>query len=244
MSQILQTPEQSGSTRELLVVAVLATLALSVRMVFFSQWAGKPPFLIPMGDELNFHQTALALLGQGDQLPAFLYQPLYSFFLAVFYGLVGVSVSAVKSFQLVLGVGTVLVFYGLARSLAGRRAAWVAAGLAALYGPQVFFEGQLLAPVLCVPLTAGAFWCLLVARQGRRLFLAGLAGLLLGLALMGRPNLGVIVPLLGVWLLIPARTARPGRLRARLAAAACWRPGWRPAWPRPGSTTGIAPALW
>ncbi|HUU03584.1 MAG TPA: glycosyltransferase family 39 protein [Myxococcota bacterium] len=204
-------PDQR-SKHDMLAVVAICSLAVSVRLLFLARWAGTPIFSSPVGDELNFHQTALALLSD-HSLVSFLYQPLYSYFLAGVYWLFGPDVGTVRTIQLAIGVGTTVLFYGLGRELseggdAGRWTGRLAGTIAALYGPQVFFEGQLLAPALTLPLTAGALWCLLVAVRRSKPWVLIVGGLLLGLACMGRPNLLVMLPAGLVWLLMRIRPWR------------------------------------
>lgn len=200
--------------REVWVLVSICAVTLIVRLLYLAEWAATPLFHAPMGDELNFHQTALALLGQGPPVDAFLYQPLYSFFLALVYTVFGVGVEAVRTIQLVIGIGSCLLFYGLGNEIGGRWAGRLSALMAALYGPLVFFEGMLLAPGLCVPLLAGAFWCLVAAGKRERPWLAAPAGLLFGVAVMGRPNLAAMLPVAGLFLLL-----RPWPWKRRLLAA-------------------------
>ncbi|MBW1807401.1 MAG: glycosyltransferase family 39 protein, partial [Deltaproteobacteria bacterium] len=117
-------------------------------------------------------------------------------------------------------------FYGLGSELGsergGRQGYWtgrLAAGLCAVYGPLIFFEGQMLAPGITVPLTAAAFWCLLSAGNRDRLWLLIVAGALTGLALMGRPNLLVVLPVGLIWLLLRSWSYPRKALAVGLAAA-------------------------
>lgn len=192
----------------------ICAVALIARLLYLGEWAATPLFHVPMGDEQNFHDTALALLGRGQPVEVFLYQPLYSFFLAAIYSMFGAGVEAVRTVQLIIGIGTCLLFYGLGQEIGGRWCGRLAALLAALYGPLVFFEGMLLAPGLCVFLTAGAFWCLIAAVKRDRPWLAAPAGLLFGVAMMGRPNLAAMLPVAAAFLLLG-----PGPWKRRLTAA-------------------------
>jgi 4-amino-4-deoxy-L-arabinose transferase-like glycosyltransferase len=237
----MEEPRQNGPLREVLVVGAICVVAVAVRLLFLTRWADTLLFQYPIGDELNFHETALSLLGKGAPPEMFtLYQPLYAFYLASVYGLFGVDVGLVRTIQLFIGVGTCLVFYGLGRELAGRWAGRLSAFVVAVYGPLVFFEGQLLAPVLTVPLIAGAFWCLLAAGKRDIPWLQLPAGALIGLALMARPNLAIILPVAGIWLL-----TRPFHWKRRCLAAllaltgvAC---GLLPSWLHNALRGGAAP---
>jgi 4-amino-4-deoxy-L-arabinose transferase-like glycosyltransferase len=189
------------------IVVIICTFAVTIRIIFLTQWVLNPLFHSPLGDELNFHESAKALLS-GDSLQSFLYQPLYTFYLFLVYGLFGVDVAVVRTIQIGIGLGTTLLFYGLGRELGGwstERGKWIgraSALMVGLYGPLIFMEGQLLAPGITVPLSAGAFWCMLAAGNRERAWLLFPAGLLGGLVLMGRPNLVAILPAVLIWLLV------------------------------------------
>ncbi len=199
-SQATDANGNSSPRREALVVAAICVVGLSLRLLVLSTWAATPLFTSPTGDELNFHRTALGLIGQGPPVDAFLYQPLYSFYLAGLYLLFGVDLAMVRTVQLLLGLGTVLLCYGLGRELGGRAAGIWAAVLSACYGPLIFFESQLLAPAIKVPLCIASFWLLLRAGKRDRPWLLLPSGLLFGLTMMARPNLGVCLPVAGLWL--------------------------------------------
>ena len=218
-----------GRAREALLLAGICVLGAGVRTMFLAGWAANPLFHHPCGDELNFHQTALGLLGLGPEPESFLYQPLYSFYLALVYGLFGPDVSLARTLQLVIGLANICLFYALGRELAGRAAGRLATLLAALYGPFVFFEGQLLAPAIATPLLTGAFLCLIRAGLRERTWLLLPLGVLMGLALMARPNLVVVLPVGGLWWLLRIRSSR-GRLVGAGLALAGLVMGMAPSW--------------
>ena len=224
------SPESSRHRfREVWILVCICLVALCVRLLYLGEWADNPLFRAPMGDELNFYDTALSLLGLAPPVQTFLFQPLYPFYLAGVCGLFGVDLGVVRTIQLLIGVVSCLLFYGLGREIGGKWTGRISALLIALYGPMVFFEGTLLAPALVVPLVAGAFWALVAAGKRENFWLAAPAGLLLGVAMMGRPNLGIMVPVAAVWLLM-----RPWTWKRRLAAlglaAATLAVGLLPSW--------------
>ena len=210
-------PDSGSRRREIVILAGLLCLALVVRLLFLARYADTALFHVPLGDELNFHLTALGLLGQGAEGQAFLYQPLYSFFLAGVYWIFGVDPALVRTLQVLIGTGSVLVYYGLGRELHGPWAGRLCAAVAALFGPLIFFEGHLLAPGLISPLLAGALWCLLAAGKRSRPLLVLPAGLLMGLSMMGRPNLALLLPVGFIWLLMRFKAWKARALVAGLA---------------------------
>jgi 4-amino-4-deoxy-L-arabinose transferase-like glycosyltransferase len=214
-SRAADTNERNNPRRDVLVITAICLVGLSVQLLVLSAWAATPLFLFLTGDELNFHRTALGLIGQGPPVDAFLYQPLYSFYLAGLYRLFGVDIAMVRTVQLLFGTGTILLCYGLGREIGGRAAGIWAAFFAAFYGPLVFFETQLLAPAIKVPFCIASFWLLLRAGKRDQPWLLLPAGLLFGLAMMARPNLAVCLPIAALWLWYQSAD-----LRRRLAGLA------------------------
>jgi hypothetical protein len=101
-------PGSGSRRREIVILAGLLCLALVVRLLFLARYADTALFHVLLGDELNFHLTALGLLGQGAEAQPFLYQPLYAFYLAGVYGIFGVDPALVRTLQVFIGTGSVL----------------------------------------------------------------------------------------------------------------------------------------
>jgi len=116
--------------------------------------------------------------------------PLYIYFLAAVLA-VRHSFTAVRLVQIALGTGAVWLVYVAANEWFGRRAAWLAAVLAALTGLFTFYESLLLQAALDPFLTAAAMACLALAlkRQGWHWY--ALAGLTFGVHACNRPNVAV-----------------------------------------------------
>jgi len=138
--------------------------------------------------------------------------PLYIYFLAAVLGLTR-SFTAVRLVQMALGTGAVALVFVAADEWFGRRAAWLAAAMAALTGLFTFYEGLILQAALDPVLTAAAIACLALGltRDSRRWSVA--AGVAYGLQICNRPN--VAIPAAGAALLLTAN--RRGRIAAALA---------------------------
>jgi hypothetical protein len=122
--------------------------ALAVRLIYLCQYANAPFFWVPSLDALyhDLHARAIAA-GQSDP-EAFFRAPLYYYFLGGVYRLFGHSFWAARVIQALAGSGSCVLLYGVGRRLFWPAVALVAAGAMALYGPLVFFDGELLTPVL------------------------------------------------------------------------------------------------
>lgn len=76
--------------------------------------------------------------------------PLYPYLIAVTYFLLGPAVGWVFAWQMLLGIGSIVLVYWLARKYFGDVAAVAAAVMALLYGPLLFYEFVLLRVTLIV----------------------------------------------------------------------------------------------
>jgi tetratricopeptide (TPR) repeat protein len=125
--------------------------------------------------------------------------PLYIYVLAAVLAVSG-SFTAVRLLQIVLGTGAVALIYVATNEWFGRRAAWLAAGLATLTGLFAFYESLLLQTALDPFLTAAAMACLTLGltRGHRRWYM--LAGLAYGVQACNRPNIALPAAVIGLLL--------------------------------------------
>jgi tetratricopeptide (TPR) repeat protein/4-amino-4-deoxy-L-arabinose transferase-like glycosyltransferase len=121
---------------------------------------------------------------------AYFVSPLYIYFLAGGLAVTD-SFTAVRVLQIALGTLAVWFVFLMGQEWFGRRAAWIAAGLASLTGLFTFYESLILQASLDVFLTAAALLALtfgLRAGQGGRAWFF-LSGLVFGFATLNRPNM-------------------------------------------------------
>ena len=149
---------------------------------------------------------ALATGSPGGEAP-FFQPPLYPFLLSLVYRVVA-SPHAAYLLQIVAAVAGLYCLYRAGREMAGERAGLAAAAVAALYGPFVFHDVQLLKESLAVDLTAALLWALAAARRWGRPGGWLLAGALLGALALLRENALLLAPPLA---LLAVRRRAPGR---------------------------------
>jgi 4-amino-4-deoxy-L-arabinose transferase-like glycosyltransferase len=139
-------------------------------------------------------------IAAGDWLGSevFFQAPLYPYLLAVLYRLFGPHLAAVYLFQIALAVAGIYALYRAGREIAGEGVGLAAAGLAAIYGPFLFYDVQVLKESPAVAVTAFLLWALAAARArpsfGRWLG----AGVLAGVLALLRENALLIAPLLAL----------------------------------------------
>jgi 4-amino-4-deoxy-L-arabinose transferase-like glycosyltransferase len=183
------------------IVLGLFLLALAVRLIYLWQVRSNPFFDMPVGDAGWHDAWARTLIGQNwEYSGVFFRAPLYPYTLAAAYALLGEGAFMVRAVQAVLGSLTCLLVYRLAGRVFDRTTALVAGATAAFYGPMIFFDAELLIVVLILFLDL-LLLCLFIGRRRRPGWIGTLlAGLVLGLSIIARPNVVLFVPALFLWI--------------------------------------------
>ena len=180
-------------------LALVWGAAFALRLLYIFQSQRSPFYDFPLVDAKTYTQAAAAMaLGHfGDQ--PFWQPPLYPHFLGALYALFEPSFTLPRLVQAALGATLCLLIFQLGRRVFSSTVAYLAAGLAACYGPFIFFEAELLPPVLALVLNLLALWALLWAAEGRPQRLL-LPGFLFGLAALCVANVLAFVPVAALWL--------------------------------------------
>ncbi len=208
--------------------AGVVVAALAVRLTYVAQLARTPLFSELVLDPAYYHEWARRIAA-GDWLSgteAFEQSPLYAYILALIYRFAGAGLLAPRIVQALVGAGTCLLVFLIARRVFGRPAALAAGLLAAVYAPSIFYDGMIMKTTYAIFLTA-AMGAALVHSEGSRRGLIFWAGVLLGLASLVRDNLILLSPILALWLALDvwirggldARRIREAAARVLLFAA-------------------------
>ncbi len=179
-------------------IVIVFALALILRLIFFFLYEhNNPLFYYPIMDAKYHHEWALEILSGnfwGNEV--FFRAPLYPYLLALLYKISGTSIAFAILFQQIIGTGTAVLVYLLARQFFVPRVSLLAGVLAALYWPLVYFAGDLLIVTLIVFLDVLALILLVKWMRTGRTGLALAAGLVLGLSAIARPNILILLPVL------------------------------------------------
>ena len=153
----------------------------------------------------------------GEPLPYFR-APLYIWWLGTLYRVFGIDAGlAPRLVQAVLGALACGGLFLLGRRLFGAPTAWIAGLAMALHWALVFYDGELLITSPIVLLDVLLLLALVQAGEDRRARWWALAGLVLGLSGVARPDVLVFAPAALLWLLWLERAERR---RALISAAA------------------------
>jgi len=178
----------------------IGLLALAVRVFYLSESASSPLFDVPVVDALTYVEDARYLkdvswLGR----PAPFWQPpLYPYLLALIFTVGGEDLYPPRLVQALLGACTCVLVYLIGLRLFPRGVA-IGAGLAAaLYGPLIYFDGELLPTTLAIFLYLLLLGFLVAAPLSRR-WPWMVAGLLLGFSALAVANILLFLPALIGW---------------------------------------------
>ena len=206
----VRSPELIGDRRWGGLLLLIFAIALLVRLAPLLELSDLPTFRRLVMDAAAYDRSARGILA-GSWLPGepFYQAPLYPYFLAAVYAVCGISYTAVRWVQALLGAASVaLLALGTGRVF-GRPAGLATGLLATFYGPLVLYTGLLLKPTLGVFFLTllGVFLLERVARGetdrgGLPVLLSLFAGIALGGAVLLRGNHLLLLPALAGWLLI------------------------------------------
>ena len=207
------------SRRDLGLAGGVLLLALAVRLVYLAHSADNPFFAAPVVDAHSYMAQARQLAEGswvGDK--PFWQPPLYPYFLASIYAVSGDLLWTPRCIQFLLGAASCALVFALGRQVFGTRVGLLAGGMACLYGPSIYFEGELLPTALAVFLNLLLLFILLQPGRGWRQALA--AGLVQGLAIVAVPNAAGLAFCAGLWYWKSAERAVRGKLAWCLLFAA------------------------
>ncbi len=211
----IEARERRRFARALLLLAVAA---FALRLLYLSGASESPLYRHPALDARVQDAAAWTMAkggGEPDHAP-FFRPPLYVAFLASIYATVGHDLHAPRVVQAACGAGTVVLLGLLGATLWDRRVGILAAILAALYAPSIYFEGELVSASLELFLAALALWLLAEGAKRRSTpWIVG-AGLAIAAGAITRPTALPFAILAAIWL---SRRVAPRAVALFLAAA-------------------------
>jgi 4-amino-4-deoxy-L-arabinose transferase-like glycosyltransferase len=169
-------------------------LALIVRLVYLGEISRSPAFQVPIVDSATYDQHARLLVAQGTFTQQFFWQGFfYPFFLAAVYFFTGGSMLWARLIQIVLGSLLCIGVYRLGSQMFDRPTGILAGIIAALYGPLIFFDVELLDAGFSAIWALALILLILKAQGGKKTLLSFLVGVCGGLSVITR---GTFLPFL------------------------------------------------
>jgi len=172
-----------------------------VRVVYLATLHRNPFFNDPILDSRLYDSWAMRMaLGDWLGQDPFFMAPLYPYFLALLYVVIGHNQLAAVAVQLMVGTGSCVLVFLIGRRLAGIHVAITASLILAFYGPLLFFEGLLLPEFLGIFTNLVWLYVLVGSERDFRFRTLFVAGLFLGLSVLVRASALIFLPGIFLWL--------------------------------------------
>ncbi len=205
---------------------LVLVLAFAVKTGYLSERLQLPDLHHPTMDA-KFHDEWAAGLAFGTwtanleriRNEPYFRAPLYPYAVSGVYRVAGRNPTAVFFLQALLGAVNVALMFVVCRRLFGTRAGWIGSIVMIGYWPVTYFDAEMLIPVLAVALDLAFLLSLIIAMESTRVRFTLIAGLVLGLAAITRPNILLAAPVAGWFLTARAPVHRGRRLAAFVLGA-------------------------
>jgi len=191
---------------------IVFLIALLLRGLYLGEIQELPDFESPLVDA-GYHDFWAWGIASGDWAPPagmadpnisttpYFRPPLPAYWLAAIYALFGHDYLAARIVQILLGSLSCVLVYFLGKRLFDRTAAGFAGILMATYWIFIYFDTEFREVTLLVFLYPGALLALLAYRDRPGYRPAIASGLLLGLAILAKPNTILFVPIAVSWMI-------------------------------------------
>jgi 4-amino-4-deoxy-L-arabinose transferase-like glycosyltransferase len=197
------TAAGEGGRAEYLWPLLAGMAALILRIVHLATIQDSPFFSHLALDNLMYDDWGVRI-ASGELLGEriFFQDPLYAYFLGLLYAIFGHRYVVVIAVQCLLGALVPALLFLAARRQFGKLAASLAAAIAALYLPAIYYEAMILKSWMALFLVSLLLYLFSRAAEDRSHAIWLAAGFVLGCACLARGNLLLFLPvaLLWVWL--------------------------------------------
>jgi cytochrome c-type biogenesis protein CcmH/NrfG len=202
-------------------IAVVVGLALLLRLIYLLQLRDSPYFAHEIMDAA-YHDMWAREIAAGKPFAegSYFRAPLYFWFLGLLYKVSGTDYFVIRLVQSILGSLSCGLVYLIGRRALGRTVSGIAALACSTYWILIYFDGELLLTALTVFLYLLVLLALMRASERPTLLRCAVAGLLLGVSALARPNILLFAPFVAGWLLLLNRPSWREGLRA--AAVFCF----------------------
>jgi len=178
-----QTDSTSARLKSVCFYILLFYIAFIPRWVHLLSIADNPFFHFPIVDCYTYDDWAQKIAAgnwMGDKV--FWQAPLYSYFLAIVYSVFGRDLFLARFIQLLIGSLNCVLLYSIAKIAFNARIGIIVFLMASFYAPFIFFEAELLSPVLIIFFNLTLVWVLFSFHRHPKKTKLFLAGIILGLS--------------------------------------------------------------
>ncbi len=193
----------AGQTLWRYLPLVVFVVALAARLLVLGQLSNNYPGFDNPSVDSRWHLLWARQLAEGGWIgnSIFYRAPLYPYLLGIFFTIFGENLWLIRIGQAVLGSVTAVLVFLLGRRLFDRRIGAAAGLIWAFWATTIYYESELLIPVLIIPLNLWAIYRLAGAVQQKRWNIrdALITGVIFGLSAIARPNILIVAAALVPW---------------------------------------------
>lgn len=197
----------------------LFIFALAVRGFYYIGFMDNPFFdyVASVFDQINFDKAAIGfangnIMAEGG---AEGYAPLYKYFLGIIYWIFGRDFYVIWAIQFTIGAVSSVFMYLITIRYFNKWVAIICSIFFATYGPNIFYEGNLLRASLTEFLAIVSFYCLLKCKEEVSFKYTALSAGLLSLLIQCRPNTMTLIPFVTYYLIMIILNGRPNKVKTK-----------------------------
>ncbi len=178
-----------------LYVLFIVVAGVLLRLIYIIEIRKSPFFYSPFGDPQFFDKWAFEI-ARGDVIgkEVFFKAPLYPYILALFYKAAGYNLLIPRLLNILFDGISIFVLFLIGKKLFNNAVGLIAAIIGSIFGPLIYFSGEILGTSLAVLLSLTFFYLLLIV--DKRIWMWFIAGFVLSLAVLVRPNLLMLIPVI------------------------------------------------
>ena len=192
---------------ERLALGLILFLGLLLRLAYLLEYRARSVFYGQLMLDAQVYEEWARRIAAGQWLGGgvFYHAPLYPYFLALLFKVLGIRYLPIYLLQMLLGLAVLFLAYRIGRRCAGAWIGLAAAGLLVFYAPLPFFETKVMSTSLALFLSILALAVLVEAweRGGALIWLA--AGGLIGMTALANPASLLLAPCYAAGLLLRRR---------------------------------------
>jgi len=188
--------------RDLLIASlIIYAAAFAIRLIFLLEIESMPTFDYPIMDE-QYHVELARQINSPDGLPRepFFRAPLYPYFLALTYKITGGSLFWCRFIQILIASLIPVLLMHLGLKLFNKKIAYISGAIASFYPTFIYFDNTLLITFVEVLSFLIVVYQLYRCQEKPSAVNFILAGGMLGLGAIARPNFLLLAPFLLVWM--------------------------------------------
>jgi tetratricopeptide (TPR) repeat protein len=188
--------------KEILIVCSIFLISLLVRIIYLISISNEPLFNFPSLDDHTHIQWAEKNIQNNfnDEFEYFR-APIYPLFLSVLLIILGKNLFFIRLVQMVIGSISAVLIYKIGKNIFNKKVGFFSGLFSSFYWLFIFFEAELLIPVLLINLIL-LFFLFATNKNAYKISNTVIISIIFVFILYTRPNIILLLPVIPVWYFI------------------------------------------